>query len=113
MYASMRPRRRRRGELRKCGARSGATCGFNAATPTSAWRTRKLTAAEANALTLQCGHADVGVENGRLIELLKKLPDELQCGHADVGVENSACRQRARRPRGRFNAATPTSAWRT
>src|SRR5205085_951127 len=64
---------------------------FNAATPTSAWRTQEQIAQYRKWLAwLQCGHADVGVEN--CVPQLANVDQRtmLQCGHADVGVENAS-----------------------
>src|SRR5207249_3717736 len=94
----MRPRRIRRGEHCRSPRPRRLHGGFNAATPNSAWRRADWKRVSGPPATLQCGHAEFGVENDESPDALERVY-ELQCGHAEFGVENGqadAARQAGR-----------------
>ncbi len=135
--ASIRPRRRGRGErTTPSSASSSSTC-FNSATTQRSWRTRSCRWATVRILELQFGHDAEVVENDRPRSLIAQCRARLQFGHDAEVVENGAGHDYARpglrasiRPRRRgrgepwpssywprtctsFNSATTQRSWRT
>ncbi len=111
--ASMGPRRCRRGRRPCATSMPTPRCGFNGATPMSAWKTYL-----AGSPLEELAAASMGprrCRRGRRCASPRALnsPHALQWGHADVGVEDPGPGNRDGRSSRRFNGATPMSAWKT
>ncbi len=89
-FASMRPRRRRRGERNTTVRFPPAQQGFNAATASPPWRTTSRWPPTKASLKLQCGHGVAAVENA-VAQGAGNQTEQLQCGHGVAAVENTTC----------------------